>query len=356
MAITAQALRLQAHLDAHLQQITDTQTRTLTAAWVYAWAEVSADLADTLEELLKPGGVVSRSTMARSLRLRAVLGQVADRLESLAGEAGVRITSDLRAVVDAAAQAQRGILTAQLPPLLSSEHAALVDGTLNDPALDAIVKRSTEQITSRANALSADAEDVVRRELIRAVAVGENPKVTAKRMVRRAEKGFNGGLTRAMTISATELMDAHRAAAKVQQDRNPEVLAGWIWLCHISERTCISCLVQNGTLHPLTEPGPEDHPQGRCSRMPKTRSWADLGFDVEEPDDAVPDARAWFDAQPEAVQVAILGRARLDLLNAGAISWDDLTQRRTTPGWRDSWVQTPVRDLTNQASGSRRAS
>jgi hypothetical protein len=356
MAITAQALRLQAQLDAHVQQVTDAQTRALTAAWVYAWAEVSADLQDTLEELLADRGVVSRATMARSLRLRAVLGQVADRLDGLASLAGVRITSDLGAVVDAAAEAQRGILAAQLPPLLTDEFAALVDRRLDDAALDAIVRRTTQQITSRTQPLSAEAEDVVRRELVRAVSVGENPRVTARRMVRRAEKGFNGGLTRAMNISATEILDAHRAAAKVQQDRNAEVLQGWIWLCHLSPRTCPSCLVKHGTLHPLTEAGPEDHPQGRCSRMAKVKPWADLGFDVEEPEDQVADARAWFDALSEAERVAIMGRTRLDLLNAGKVDWDDLTTCRTTPEWRDSWVLTPIGDLVGQPSGSRRVS
>lgn len=356
MAVTAEALRLQARLDAQVQQVTDAQTRALTAAWVYAWAEVSADLQDTLEELLDGGGVVSRATMARSLRLRAVLGQIADRLGTLAGQAGVRITSDLRAMVDAAAQAQREILVAQLPPLLNDEMAALVDTRLNDAALDAIVRRTTQQITSRTKPLSAEAEDVIRRELIRAVAVGENPRVTARRIVRRAEKGFNGGLTRALSISRTELLDAHRAAAAVQQDQNTEVLAGWVWLCHLSLRTCPSCLVKHGTFHELDEPGPHDHPQGRCSRMPKVKPWSDLGFDVEEPDDQVRDARAWFDALPEADQIQLLGRQRWELLTAGQVEWEELTTLRPAAGWRDSWVMTPVRDLLDQTSGSRRAS
>lgn len=361
MAVTAQAIRLQAQLDAQIQQVTDAHTRALVAAWVFAWAEVSRDLADTLDELLADaaGNVVSRRTMTRSLRLRVVLSQIADRLDSLAAQAMIKITSDLHAVVDAAAQAQRGILAAQLP-IEAGNLAGLLDGSFNSRALDAIVKRATEQITSRLKPLSAEAQDVVRRELIRAVAVGENPRVTARRMVRRAEKGFNGGLTRAMNISRTEILDAHRAAAKVQQDQNVDVLAGWIWLAHLSPRTCASCLVKHGSFHELDEPGPEDHPQGRCSRMPKVKPWAELGFDVEEPDDLIQDARAWFDALPEADQVAILGRARLDLLRSGAISWDDLTARRTADGWRGSWVMTPIADLagqgTSQAKGSRRAS
>jgi F like protein len=357
MAITAEAIALQEQLDAQLQTVTDTQTRALVAAWVLAWAEVSGDLRDTLEDLLAGGGLVTKTTMSRSLRLRTMLAQITDRLDDLADKARIRITSDLRGVVQDAVDAQRGILNAQLPIDVDTDALDLLDRPAPaNRALDAIVKRSTQQITSRTRPLSREAQVVVRRELIRGVAVGSNPRQTAARMVRRAEKGFNGGLTRALNISRTESVDAHRAAAKVGQDQHAKVLAGWVWMCHLSPRTCPSCLVKHGTFHELDEAGPDDHPQGRCSRMLKTKPWEELGFDVEEPDDMVVDARAWFDALPERDQVAIMGRTRLDLLNAGTVTWDELTTRRTTPGWRDSWVMTPISHLLGQSSAGRRAS
>lgn len=352
MAITAATLRLQAELDAQVAQVTDEQTRALTAAWVLAWAEVSGDLQDTLTELLSAQSrdKVTRAIMLRSVRLRGMLAVIADQLQDLTRDAGVRITSDLRAVVADAATAQREILVTQLPGLVDPSDL-LLDVQIGDRALEAIVERTTKQITSRMRPLAPTAYAAVRRELIRGVAVGSNPKATAARMVDRANGQFDGGLTRALVISRTETLDAHRVAAERAQAEQAEVLAGWIWLCHLSPRTCPSCLVKHGTFHPLDEAGPHDHQQGRCSRMPKVKSWADLGFDVDEPDDLVTDSRAWFDALPEADQVAILGRRRLDLLNSGAIAWEDLTTRRTTPGWRDSWVVTPVSDLTGQTGG-----
>jgi hypothetical protein len=357
MAITADTLLVQAQLDAQVQAITDQQTRTLTAAWVLAWAEVSGDLRDTLTELLAATTKdrVTRAYMLRSVRLRAILTQIGDRLETLAAGAGVTITSDLARVVQDAVLAQREILTTQLPGLVDPRDL-LINVRPRDRAFDVIVQRTTEDITSRLRPLAPAAHAAVRRELIRGVAVGSNPRATAARMVERTGGEFDGGLTRALVISRTETLDAHRAAAKAAQDEQTEVLAGWIWLCHLSPRTCPSCLAKHGTFHELDEPGPEDHPQGRCSRMPKVKSWAELGFAVEEPDDQVPDARAWFDALPEADQVAILGRRRLDLLNAGTISWDDLTQRRTATGWRDSWVATPVGQLGGASRAGRAAS
>lgn len=346
MPVTAEAVLLLEQLDAQVGAIADEQTRALVAAWASAWAEVSGDLHDTLVDLLAGGGRISVTTLRRSLRLRAVLDQIRRELTTLAADAGVLITSDLQAVVDGAARAQTRILKAQLPTSPITNQLLDVDWTdRDDEALSAIVKRATEQITSLTNPLAADTYDVVRRELIRGVAVGSGPRETAARMVRRAEGRFNGGLTRALTIARTETLDAHRAAAAVGQAAHTDVLAGWVWHCHLGPRTCPACLVRHGTFHAADEPGPHDHPQGRCSRMPKTKSWADLGFDIDEPADDQTDARAWFDALPEAEQIQLLGRTRWDLLNSGQIQWEDLATLRHNTGWRDSWQMTPVTQL-----------
>lgn len=356
MAISGESLRLQAQLDASVQAVTDAQTRALVAAWVYAWSEVSADLADTLLELYAPGGTITRAVMFRSVRLRTVLARIADKLDDLAAESAVTITSDLKDVVDAAARAQTQIVRAQLP----DDPAAnlLVDRAwtrADDDALERIVARSTEQITSLTRPLSADADRAVRRELVRSIAVGDGARETARRMVRRTEGRFNGGLTRAMTISRTELLDAYRAGAEHGQARHTDVLTGWVWLAHLDTRICPACLARHGDAFDADVPGPQGHQNCRCARMPRTSSWADLGFDVDEPEDQVDDARVWFDALPEAEQIQLLGRRRWQLLTTGQVGWADLATRRTTPQWRDSWGVTPVRDLA-QRSGGRAAS
>jgi hypothetical protein len=40
-----------------------------------------------------------------------------------------------------------------------------------------------------------------------------------------------------------------------------------------------------------------------------------------------------------------MGAERLQLLQSGAISWDDLSTRRQTDGWRDSFGVTPLKNL-----------
>jgi hypothetical protein len=130
----------------------------------------------------------------------------------------VTITSDLARVVQDAVAAQREILTTQLPGLVDPRDL-LVNVRPRDRAFDVIVQRATEQITTRLRPLAPAADAAVRRELIRGVAVGSNPRATAARMVERAGGEFDGGLTRALVISRTETLDAHRAAAKARPGR-----------------------------------------------------------------------------------------------------------------------------------------
>lgn len=353
MAVTADTLRLQERIRRDLEKITNAQTRDLVRAWADAWTEVQPDLTAALLEQLTAGEGVTRAQMLRSTRLRKALQVIAAQLKDLAGAAGVRITADLQSVIDTAGAAQASVIDSQLPPnapqLVSLDEWSRVDGR----QVAAIVKRSTEQITARSRPLASEAYDIVRRELIRGVASGSNPRLTAARMVRRAERyGFNGGLTRALTIARTETLSAHREAARLGREPHADVLGGWKWMCSLSARTCPACLSRHGTLHAVAESGPDGHPNCRCAAVPVTKSWADLGFDIEEPADLFPDARTWFASQSEATQVAIMGRQRLDMLNAGEVGWTDMATLRRNPDWRSSWQVTPVKTLARKAAAA----
>jgi hypothetical protein len=105
----------------------------------------------------------------------------------------------------------------------------------------------------------------------------------------------------------------------------------------------------NGTEFPLTQPGPEDHQQGRCDGLPITRSWQDLGFDIPEPESAIPDAQEWFNAQPEATKLEIMGPSRLEALNSGKAEWSNLSTYVANPDWRGSYNSTSVSALLSGA-------
>lgn len=339
MAVTDRVLRIQSELDSAVSTIVDNQTRDLTRAWIDAWDEVHDELEASVQEILKrttAGNIVSKTVIARNGRLLQALGYVNLQLTRLANQSGIRILGDLRRISEQAVSAQMLLIRAQLP------ESYTLTGSVPGYAIDDIVARSAQQITARTFPLADDAYEAVRRELIRGVVIGANPNLTAKKMVNRAEMRFNGGLARAVNISRTETLDAHRAASAAGQAAHADVLTGWIWLAHLSPRTCASCIAMNGTLHPLSEPGPLDHQQGRCARMPRTLAWADLGIRSREPKDQVPHSRSWFRQLTSEQQRSILGDAAYTSWRRGEFPMERWAERRVTPGWRDSFVPRKV--------------
>ncbi|MGI5233854.1 phage minor head protein [Actinoallomurus sp. CA-142502] len=356
MAIRRDTLALARELRRAVLDVADEQTRRLVQAWARAWDTIVDELTAALDELVRLAGDdrPTRAQLARAARLHRALVLAQTQLEQLALQGGADLREAVAGVVSRTATDTAKIIASQLPAA-AGDKATLATSLDRAQAatLHAIVVRTSEQITSLLRPLSADATEAMKRELVRGVAVGDNPRETARRILQRLEGAFNGGLQRALVIARTEILDAHRAAATAQQAANSKLLAGWIWHAELTRRTCPSCWAKNGTLHPLDEPGPLDHQQGRCSRMPKTKSWTDLGFDIPEPPDLLPDARQVFAALPRADQVHIMGAARLDALQRGQIAWADLPQRRTTAGWRDSWAPAPLRDLLQNRPAER---
>lgn len=348
MAITPETLALVEQMRRAVGSILDSITRSLVEAWVRAWDQMAVEVAAGIAELLQVGDGQwpSRRQIEQTARAMSALEVIAAALARLAALVRNLTVAGAAEAARLALDGQGELIASQLPYGSTLASAARYRRQQPD-TVDAIVRRTAERINSSRWPLADEATAAMKRELIRGVVVGDNPRTAAARMVRNLEGEFNGGLTRALNLARTEVLDAHRQAAEIGQEDHGAILDGWVWHAelHRGTRTCPSCWALHGTVHPLSEPGPIDHQQGRCSRTPKTKSWADLGFDIDEPADVTPDAREVFDSLPDADRLAIMGRRRLELLDAGAIEWADLPQLRTTPEWRDSWGVRPVRDL-----------
>lgn len=342
MSISQNTLRLTARLRTDLDQVTNRQTRELVAAWARAWDEVAGDLDDALQALaeLAGDGRISRTMVQRSARLTQALAIIGRRLEQLVDDAGVLITGDLAEVIRLAGVSQQRIISSQLPA--SNADLVIAWDRVDEAVIDAIVRRSTQQIHAATRPLGADAERAMKRELLRGLSVGANPRETARRMLARSHGAFNGGLTRALTISRTESLDALRAGARAAHDANADVLTGWIWTAALNSRTCPACFGMHGTEHQLSEPGPLGHQNCRCARTPKAKSWRDLGIDLDEPADVLPEAEQVFRALPLPEQRVILGPGRHAAWVRGDLPISTWATRRSTAGWRDSYVPVSV--------------
>lgn len=353
MAIRRDTLRRMHRLATTVGGHADTTTRTLTAAWVRAWDELESAWRTTVTDLVTKAAADGQWPapwqMARVETLAAAVVATGNALDDLTRRAQETIGTGTAAVVSATGDGEPALMASQLPSALAAAAAAGYAAKVTPTALDVIVRRAGEQVTALTRPLSAQALEAVRRALIRGVAIGDHPTRVAADMLRRVQGGFNGGLDRAIVIARTEQLDAYRTASGYVHASNADVLDGWIWHASLGTRCCPSCWGLHGTVHPLDEPGPLDHQQGRCTRLPKLRPWRDLGISLDEPADQTVDARAKWLGLSRADQDAVFGPARAELVRTGQVAWADLAVRRTTPGWRASYAPTPVRDLRQAA-------
>lgn len=350
VAVTDETLLIAADTRRRLQRMTDEQVIALTRSWVDAWDSLTPLFNEALLDLLHGApDRLPRAVVARNRRLQSALRQARATLNELTRGANEVIENSLAEAVLDAVSSHQAVLQSQLPA-----DQAGVSFNLDAPApeaLDAIVTRTTQQIHAASKPLAGWIVQAMRQELVRGIAVGDNPREVARKLMKATEGHFNGGLARATRIARTEMLDAHRNGSLAAAKSNTDLLTGWKWQCTLDRRTCPSCLSKHGTLYPVDEFGPIDHPNGRCARIDITKSWAELGFTgIDEPADTFPDARTWYDGLTDDSKLAIMGPTRMQLLNDGQIQWEDLATLRKSDAWRDSNTQTPVRDLQAIAS------
>jgi SPP1 gp7 family putative phage head morphogenesis protein len=167
--------------------------------------------------------------------------------------------------------------------------------------------------------------------LINGVALGWNPRKTARAM----REGLQAGaLQRSLVIARTEQLRAYRTAT-LETYRQSGVVVGYKRLAAKSARTCIACLMADGTFYPLEESF-EEHPNGRCTLVPVVKGRPAPEWET---------GRTWFERQPADVQRGILGPAAFEAWQAGAIRLEDLVERHEHPVWGGSLGQRSLRSL-----------
>lgn len=349
MAVTDEVLQLLAASRGSINELTDQQVISLTRAWVGSWDSIAAELEGALDDLMAAAddGRVTAAQVHRAERLQGALALAQSEAERLQQYTADNITADVPTAVQYGTEAARNLTMAQLPPDAPRLPAWVA---MNETAVQAIVARTTQQIHASSIPLSVEMIAAMRAELANGISTGDNPRTTGRKIMARLEGHFNGGLSRATRIARTELLDALRTAELETEKQNRGLITGWTWYATLDARACTSCLAMHGTFHDLDEFGPADHQNGRCARLPKTKSWAELGFTGIEDED--PDYQgerdAWFDNLTDNTQRAVMGPARLELFKSGQIGWDDMTTRKDNPNWRPAHYETPVKDLTDR--------
>lgn len=236
-----------------------------------------------------------------------------------------------QAVSRAPSDAEKLILASMGPaPHEATTYLRATFGKLPAAALHMMIGRASDgqPLGELLSEIVPSSVEAVRHSLAYGVATGQHPRVIADDVVVRS--GMSR--TRALAIARTETLGAYRAVTQRRYNES-KVVDSWEWRAALDNRCCAACAAMNGTIHPVTEPL-ASHPNCRCVAVPRTPSWAELGFH------GIPDTRPKyrspeerFGALPEAEQLAILGRARLDAYNAGKITLADMVAETRSERW-----------------------
>ena len=171
----------------------------------------------------------------------------------------------------------------------------------------------------------------VATQLINGVALGYNPRKTARLIV---QNGLSQGLNHTLLVARDQQLRAYKQAS-LQAYRASGVVRGYHRLAAKNRRTCLSCLQDDGNFYPLDEDMPQ-HPQCRCTRVPAL---------IDAPPPVWTTGREWFDVQPEATQRKMMGNRRFEAWQKKKFTFDDLTKIHQNPTWGASNQVTPLREL-----------
>lgn len=310
----------------------DAAIRELTRRWLSVERALSGELRALAEEAqrLRKAGLPLEGVRQRLARAESLQRQVYRELNQYAGQVSDLVTDNQRQLAALAGQHtaealdRLGVLSAgfnQLPTAAFETMVGHVSG--GAPLFDYFIAQLPEK-TVRA----------IGDELMRGIALGWNPRKTAVAMQNAAALGHR----RALLISRTETLRMYRTSS-IMNYRESAVVVGWRWVCARQTRTCIACIVKDGTIHEKSEEF-VDHPNGRCAAVPyvEGRPWR------------LAPAREWFKEQKPEVQRGMMGQKMWTMWQGKQIGLDDVAQAHHHPTFGTSYgVATIQQALANAA-------
>jgi hypothetical protein len=149
----------------------------------------------------------------------------------------------------------------------------------------------------------------------------------------------NVTLDRAITIARTETARVYRETSRQQYIRS-RVVEGYIRVAAKSVRTCMACLMADGTFYPLDVPF-EEHVNGRCTSVPQVKGAPPIVYET---------GAQWFARQDAATQRQMMGPGRYEAWQHGQFQLADLVMRVESDVWGHSLQVRPLRVLLATAT------
>ena len=322
-------------------------------------------------------GILSRDTypkvLAQIARLEAVgverwggiirtgnreYREVMDRVDAIIQngirEAGRHLSLDLRSIADLEVAWQAQALRRAIP-------ISIEIGLPSPGLLDAVVKRRPFQgriLKEWYESLETSARAKVRQAVGRGIAEGESIPEIARRIRGTRAKKYTDGVIAASrreveSVVRTAVNHVTTAAKDATFQANTDVIKAIQWVSVLDGRTTIQCSSLDGQQFPVDDgPRPPIHFACRSSIVPITKSFRELGLDIDEVpestrssmDGQVPESTTygdWLKRQPAELQNEVLGKTRAGWFREGRLTVDKFTDSKqrvlTLPELRDKY-------------------
>ena len=317
--------------------------RALTESYRAVLARLQGDL-DALTTRIAAaqaaGETVGASWLNRDARFRALIADTEAEIGRYSRNAEAVIANGQRQAATAALGTSEAVMAAALgtpPPGVVATFNRLPTG-----AIEELVGNLGDgrPLSGLLDGLGAEASKAGRAALIEALGKGLGPR----QLAREFRLGTNESAVRALLISRTEINRAFRESTLRTLQENREVIKNWRWLAAHGKRTCLACLARDGSEWPLSKPMPT-HPACRCAIVPITKTWRELGIDIDDNRPEIETGESWFERQDEATKRGMMGPLAFDLFQQGKITLPDFIGERTSRRWGTSTYQRSVREI-----------
>lgn len=308
-----------------------------------AWRKINTEIRELTRRYyaaLDKGEIAPRDWLYRTQRLQSLRSQTEKELRRFAKRASDIILVQESEAIRAGAK--------DAPELVQAAFGEVPDGvrlTFNRLPTRAIENmigsfQANSPVSQRLLELAGQGAQAVQDGLMNGLVLGQSADMIARAI--RAELG--GNLGKALTWARTETLRAYRKASGQTYQENQDIVKGWMWRSARNERTCAMCWAMDGEVFALEEEL-DDHPNGRCFKVPVPKTWRELGYDIDEVVKPKPTGIEAFDKLTDAQKMQVLGPAKFEAYQAGDLTLPDLVGRRFDPKWGSMRYERSMREV-----------
>ncbi len=280
---------------------------------------------DALLNQVQVEGIKTKSEVFRLYRYEQLLKTAQDEIRQFERDAGQVIRTEQHSAIDMGLEAAvKSIYGDQyLAPSVNRGALASMVGLCADgqPLFSLLAGRALSDVSIQG----------LTDKLIEGLALGYNPRKTARMMA----DGLAAGLEKALTIARTEQIRAYREGTRTQYEAMG--IKRYRRHCAKTDRTCLACLALDGKIYAVNRVM-DSHPNCRCFMVAVVQGMEEDRASAQE----------WFGGLDEARQREILGKGRFELYQQG-VPLEKMVRVRHDPVWGPTVGVEGVKEIKKNA-------